>query len=176
MDAAIQAALVPGDLQGAYRSNITREEFCRLMVILVERKTGMAASAYAQSKGKSITDPFTDTDNADILAAHALGIVNGTSATTFNPGGSITRREAASMLARTAGVLDITTSKGQSFHDESDIASWAREGVNFISGLTDPVTGNAVMGGTGNGNFSPLAPYTREQAYLTALRLFHCGA
>lgn len=31
------------------------------------------------------------------------------------------------------------------------------------------------MGGTGDGDFSPLATYTREQAYLTALRLSHCG-
>ena len=176
VDAAIQAALVPEDLQGAYRSNITREEFCRLMVILVERKTGMTASAYAQSRGKTIADPFTDTDNADILAAYALGIVKGTSATTFNPGGSITRQEAAAMLARTAGVLDIAAGKGQSFNDASDIASWAKESVSFVSGLTDPVTGNAVMGGTGNGRFSPLGSYTREQACLTALRLFHCGA
>lgn len=175
VNAAIQAALVPKDLQRAYRNNITREEFCRLMVILVERKTGMTASAYAQNKGKTIADPFTDTDNTDILAAHALGIVKGTSATTFNPGGSITRQEAAAMLARTAGVLDIAAGKGQSFNDASDIAPWAKESVSFVSGLTDPVTRNAVMGGTGNGRFSPLGSYTREQACLTALRLFHCG-
>ena len=79
------------------------------------------------------------------------------------------------MLARTAGVLDIAAGKGQSFNDASDIASWAKESVSFVSGLTDPVTGNAVMGGTGNGRFSPLGFYTREQACLTALRLFHCG-
>ena len=105
----------------------------------------------------------------------ALGIVKGTSETTFAPGGSITRQEAASMLSRTAQVLDMTAGKGQGFHDEAQIASWAKEGVDFTSGLVDPVTGSAVMGGTGNGNFSPLDFYTREQAYITALRLFHCG-
>lgn len=172
---AIQADLIPRDLQRAYRNNITREEFCRLMVILVERKTGMTASEYAQSKGKSITDPFADTDSADILAAYALGIVKGNSDTTFNPEGSITRQEAALMLARTAGVLEIASGEGQSFGDAANIASWAKEGVGVVSGLTDPVTGSAVMGGTGNGCFSPLDPYTREQAYLTVLRLFRCG-
>ena len=45
----------------------------------------------------------------------------------------------------------------------------------FTSGLVDPTTGDRVMGGTGDGDFSPLATYTREQAYLTALRLSHCG-
>ena len=175
VDAAIRSGLVPEDLQTGYQNNITREEFCRLMVVLVEEKTGMSVSVYAIVKGKTITDPFTDTDNADILAAHALGIVNGTSKTTFNPTGSITRQEAASMLSRTAQVLDMTTGKGQSFHDEAQIASWAKEGVAFTSGLTDPTTGSAVMGGTGNGNFSPLDFYTREQAYITSLRLSHCG-
>ena len=175
VDAAIRSGLVPEDLQTGYQNNITREEFCRLMVVLVEKKAGMSVSAYAVVKGKTITDPFTDTDNADILAAHALGIVNGTSETTFNPTGSITRQEAASMLSRTAQVLDMTTGKGQSFNDEAQIASWAKESVAFTSGLMDPITGTAVMGDTGNGNFSPLASYTREQAYITSLRLSHCG-
>ena len=79
------------------------------------------------------------------------------------------------MLSRTAQVLDMTTGKGQSFNDAEDIASWAKEGVAFTSGLVDPTTGSAVMGGTGNGNFSPLDFYTREQAYITSLRLSHCG-
>ena len=175
VDAAIRSGLVPEDLQTGYQNNITREEFCRLMVVLVEKKAGMSVSAYAVVKGKTITDPFTDTDNADILAAHALGIVNGTSKTTFNPTGSITRQEAASILSRTAQVLDMTTGKGQSFNDEAQIASWAKESVAFTSGLMDPITGTAVMGDTGNGNFSPLASYTREQAYITSLRLSHCG-
>lgn len=175
VDAAIRSGLVPEDLQAGYRDNVTREEFCRLMVVLVEKKTGMSVSIYAIVKGKTITDPFTDTDNADVLAAHALGIVNGTSETTFNPGGSITRQEAASMLSRTAQVLDMTTGKGQSFNDEAEIASWAKEGVAFTSGLVDPTTGDRVMGGTGDGDFSPLATYTREQAYITSLRLSHCG-
>ena len=79
------------------------------------------------------------------------------------------------MLSRTAQVLDMTTGKGQSFNDEAQIASWAKESVAFTSGLMDPITGTAVMGDTGNGNFSPLASYTREQAYITSLRLSHCG-
>ena len=35
-------------------------------------------------------------------------------------------------------------------------------------------SGKAVMGGTGENMFSPAAFYTREQAILTALRMFHC--
>lgn len=68
---------------------------------------------------------------------------------------NITRQEAASMLARTAKVLDIPAGKGQSFGDDGDIASWAKEGVDFTSGLTDPATGDRVMGALGMGSSPP---------------------
>lgn len=163
---AIAAGLVPNDLQAAYGSSITREEFCRLMVRLVEQATDKAVTVPSAS-------PFTDTNAPEVLAAHALGIVNGTSETTFTPAGSITRQEAAAMLARTAKALGLTGGQSASFADEGSFASWAAEGIAFVSGLTDPTTGGAVMGGTGNGSFSPTASYSREQAILTALRLFH---
>lgn len=172
---AMYTGLIPYDLQAAYRNDITREEFCRLMVALVEQESGQKISDYLKAKGLSVTDPFTDTDNAAVLAAYALGIVNGTSDTTFSPNGSITRQEAAAMLSRTAKVLGLTTGKGETFADAGQFASWASESISFVSGLADPATGNKVMGGTGNGNFSPLATYTREQAVMTAMRLFNCA-
>ncbi len=164
--AAICGKLVPNDLQGSYAANITREEFCRLMVTLVEERTGRVLPAPAA--------PFADTDSPAVAAAYAAGIVKGTADNTFTPGGSITRQEAAVMLSRTAGVLGLTAGKGERFTDAAGIAPWAVEGVAFTSGLVDSA-GARVMGGTGGGGFSPLASYTREQAILTALRLSRCG-
>lgn len=161
------AGLIPYDLASDYRANITRQEFCRLMMTLVEQVRGTTAEAPA-------ANPFTDTADTDVLKAHRLGIVTGTSATTFSPGGEITRQEAATMLARTAKVLGLEAREGENFADADQVAGWAREGVGFTSGLTDAKSGKKVMGGTGNGNFSPTLTYTREQAYITALRLFHC--
>ena len=164
--AAICGKLVPNDLQGTYTANITREEFCRLMVTLVEKKTGKALPAPAA--------PFTDTQSPAVAAAYKAGIVKGASVTNFDPNGSITRQEAAVMLSRTAGLLGLAAGTGETFADGGSIASWAADGVAFTSGLTDS-TGAKVMGDTGNGAFSPLASYTREQAILTALRLSRCG-
>ena len=164
--AAICGKLVPNDLQGTYTANITREEFCRLMVALVEEKTGTALPAPAA--------PFTDTQSPAVAAAYGAGIVKGTTDTTFTPDGSITRQEAAVMLSRTAGLLGLTAGAGETFTDGGSIALWAADGVVFTSGLVDS-TGAKVMGGTGDGAFSPLASYTREQAILTALRLSRCG-
>lgn len=171
------AHLVPGNLQSAYRKNITRLEFCRLMVRLVEQSTGMDIDSYLQSKNLTVSNPFTDTKDTDILAAYALGIVNGISANKFSPSSSITRQEAATMLARTAKALGLSAGeRSMNFNDAELFATWAVGNISFVSGLTDPTTGNKVMNGTGNGNFSPTSYYTREQAILTALRLFHCVA
>lgn len=173
---ATQAGLVLGDLLSSYTSAITREEFCRLMVKLIEAESGKNIADYVASQSKEISAPFTDTSAQEVKAAYALGIVNGVSATKFNPSGSITRQEAAAMLERTSKLLGITSSgSGLSFTDSGKIASWASGSVAFVSGLTDPTTGGAVMGGVGNGNFGPTGTYTREQAIATTLRLFHCG-
>ena len=78
------------------------------------------------------------------------------------------------MLSRTARVLGIEAGREEKFRDEADIAAWARESVGFVSGLQDRESGRKVMGGTGDGRFSPESAYSREQAVLTALRLFRC--
>lgn len=171
---AMSAHLIPVDLQKYYTENITRLDFCRLMVTLMEQATGKGIDAYLSEKQLVVAHPFTDTNNAAVLAAHALGIVNGTTATTFNPNGSITRQEAATMLSRTAKELGLSAGAGERFNDTTDTPSWAKEGITFISGMIDPVTERRVMGGMGNGIFSPLSNYSREQAYITALRLLNC--
>ncbi len=172
----LAAHLVPVDLQKNYTANITRLEFCRLMVTLVEQTTGKGIDTYLAEKKLSATNSFTDTDNAAVLAARALGIVNGVTDTTFNPNGSITRQEAAAMLSRTAKALGLSSTKtGETFTDTDGLGTWAKDGISFISALTDPTTNNKVMGGTGKGQFSPLSTYSREQAYITALRLLNCA-
>lgn len=170
---ALQASLVPEHLRRDYRQDITREEFCELMVQLVTKHTGKDIDTYLAQQGLKRTNPFADTTNSDVLAAYALGIVKGTSDTTFNPGGHITRQEAATMLARTAKVLSMKATQSVDFADADTFADWSKDSISFISGITDPTNGKKVMEGTGGGNFSPFGTYTREQAILTALRLFH---
>ena len=168
---AICKGVVPFDLQSGYRDAITREDFCRLMTALVEKATGTDINSYVRSKGLTITAPFTDTNTPEVLAAYALGIVKGSGAA-FNPNGSITRQEAAAMLARTARVLGLSAGTPVRFADAGKISSWAVSEVDYISGITDPGTGKQIMGGVGSQRFDPLGSYTREQAIATALRLY----
>ncbi len=173
---AMLGGLIPNDLQGAYRKDITREEFCRLMIALVEQVSGQTIADYLDAQGLTVDAPFTDTDSEAVFAAYTLGIVNGVAEDAFNPDGSITRQEAAVMLSRTAKVLGLTADQGEDFADADSFAPWAADGISFVSGLADPTSGKKVMGGTGEGYFSPTASYSREQAYLTTLRLFNAVA
>ncbi|MCR4962463.1 MAG: S-layer homology domain-containing protein [Firmicutes bacterium] len=87
-------------------------------------------------------------------AAYKYGIVNGRSATVFDPAGTITRQEAAAMVARSANKLcGVQISLNESeiagtlakFGDAAKISDWARENMAFCykEGIMDPSDQNA---------------------------------
>lgn len=90
------------------------------------------------------TDNFTDVKATDWYAsyvgtAYTYGIVYGTTATTFNPNGTITRQEAAVMVARAAKLCGMDTSMDSGairdvlaqFGDYVTTGEWARESLAF---------------------------------------------
>lgn len=172
---AFSKGLVPTLFIGGYNRRITREEFCELMVKLVEQVSTYSIDSYTKLRGLTYQMPFVDTQNSMVGYAATLGIVGGRGAGIFAPEDDISRQEAAVMLMRTAQVLGLTPGEKLDFRDTQNLESWAKEGVDFVSGLVVPSTGSRVMNGTGNGTFSPFETYTREQAILTALALFKCA-
>ena len=170
---AIKENLVPVPLQSLYRRDITRSEFCDLVVQTIQTAQGKEVSDLVREKtGKSLSAwqneyPFTDTSGSNVIAAYALGVVGGRGDGIFDPYTTITRQEAAIMLTHTAEVLglDTSVSGSGSFSDGGQIASWASDAVGYVSQA-------GIMFGTGENNFSPLNTYTREQSYMTILRLF----
>ena len=176
VEAAINKQLVPKDMQNLYAQNINRKDFCYLVTNLITIKTGKNINEILVSNGKTLDySIFSDTNDSTILAANALGIVNGKGNNKFDPNGYITRQEAAVMLQRTANVLGFIVPNGPSvdFADKSAFSSWAVNGIAFASAATDKTNGNKVMGGTGNNNFTPQGTYTRQQAFITMIRLFN---
>ena len=129
----------------------------------VEHMTGKGIDAVLAEQGKS-RDPnaFTDTTDSDILAAFALDITSGVGNDLFNPTGEINREQAAAMIRNTcrAAGMDISNIAPAGFADIGTAAGWAVDGINFVRN-------NGIMSGTGNDNFSPKAPYTREQSIIT---------
>ncbi|MCL2574441.1 MAG: S-layer homology domain-containing protein [Defluviitaleaceae bacterium] len=96
----------------------------------------------------------------------ALGIVQGVGDGNFNPGGTLTREQAAVMLARLADVLGHTLPHANAaFADNSAISPWAIYAVGQMQAAE-------IMGGIGDNMFAPAGLYTREQSIVTILRLF----
>jgi hypothetical protein len=112
-------------------------------------------------------NPFEDTDDENVLTAYALEIVNGKTESSFDPNGAIQRQEAAAMLLRAAKVFKMSAfTKAPYFLDASKISDYARQSIDFVYSI-------GVMKGTGNSLFDPAGSYTREQAYMTVLRLYN---
>lgn len=172
VDAAVAADIVPALLKKQYREKITREEFCTLIMKMINKANDVSDSKALLTKlGKTYTDSFNDTDNADVIAANLIGIVNGRGEGIFDPRSGITRQEAAIMLANAAKVLEIGAGTAPEFADMDKAASWAADYIKYTASIVSS-TGKNVMGGVGDNMFDPLGSYTREQSILTVYRLF----
>ncbi len=168
VDEARTKNLIVAEADQNYQDFITRELFCKLVVRMVEQQNGAPVEI-------TITNPFTDTTNLEIIKAYQLGIVKGISETQFAPNNLITRQEVAIMMMRAFRVLD--QMKGTSytqnvnisglvFNDESSIASWAVQDVKeaFVLGI---------IKGVGDNTMNPLGNTTIEQSILLSVRLFN---
>jgi len=154
---AISLGLVPQNLQNNYTANTTRAEFAALAVALFERGTGWEITQRAN---------FNDTNDINVQKMGGLGVVTGVGGGNFNPNGTVTRQEAAVMLARLAHAMAIILPEANpTFADNAQIASWATGHVGQIQAA-------GIMGGVGNNQFNPTGNFTIEQSIITMLRLF----
>ena len=93
------------------------------------------------------TNNFTDVKTGAWYApyvgtAYTYGIVNGKTATSFDPNGTITRQEAAAMVTRAAKLCGMDTELETyeilnvlaQFGDYMSIGEWARESMAFCYG------------------------------------------
>ena len=160
---AIGKGFVRGELQNNYSNVITRAEFCRMAIAWVEFAAGKDIDAILSERGlQRDTDAFTDTNDADILAAFALGITNGTGDNKFSPDSEFSREQAAAMIANTCKAVgaDAADPPPSGFTDLETAAEWALSGINFVRA-------HGIMQGTGDDRFSPKTVFTREQSIVT---------
>lgn len=154
--------LTTDKLLGNYRANITREEFCEIVLKLYESLSGTAAMPYSPN-------PFTDTTNPQILKAYNLGIVNGKSLNHFEPNSSATRAEISTMLLRAVKKLypslSIDIANAIVFADESLIPAFSFEAVKYFNS-------QGIINGVGNNKFAPTISMNREQAIALIKRIY----
>ncbi|MCL2463337.1 MAG: hypothetical protein FWF44_11775, partial [Defluviitaleaceae bacterium] len=132
--------LIPDSLKSADLTKpITRAEFAAVSVKLYENLTGKTATPAA-------INPFTDTNDTDVLKAYNVGITAGTSATTFDPNVILDREQAATMLTRvlkaayisgwtlaTDGNFTLNFTQPAKFADDAKISEWAKPSVYFAA-------------------------------------------
>ncbi len=169
---AIEKNLIPAYLQNSYFENITREDFAELIMKALEEVTGKDTESLLYERcgieGIDIynNNPFKDTNKKAVIAAHKLGIINGVSDVSFAPKNNISRQDAAALIMRAAKLIkgDIAVTES-AFADNAAVADYAKQAVSYVTTLK-------IMNGVGENKFDPTATYTREQAYITILRLF----
>jgi len=155
---AVGLGLVPQNLQAQYTQATTRAEFASLAVALHEAVTGREITERAT---------FDDTSDINVQKMAGLGVVNGVGGGNFNPNGTITREQAAVMLARLAEAIgQPLPASAPTFADNAGLSSWAVDGVGQIQAA-------GIMTGVGDNTFVPQDPYTREASIITILRLFN---
>lgn len=162
---ALNDNLLDLDLLGNdYTKNISRLQFCSVVVRLAEEMTGKTITPAA-------ANTFTDTNSPYVLKAYAAGITSGTSATTFSPDATLNRQQMATFLYRTLRYIEKNsdykytsyTSKLANYADNAQIESWAVESMAFMNALD-------LIKGTSDTTLSPNNKCTIEQAIAVAER------
>lgn len=174
VSAAQGASLEPESLAAlSATEDITREEFCSVALRLYTTVTSKKVAAGTQS-------PFSDTQSAEVAAAHELGLMNGRGEGIFDPKGQITRQELCKTLDNLHGVAGLERSQIDPeamavYTDHGEVAAWAQDSVTYmlqnevlrgVSCTQDDETGEAEKVVV----ISPEGSTTREQALLMGLR------
>jgi len=137
-----------------FTDNITREEFCELVVNLYEKTIG---------KSIAIISPvvFDDTTNIAIAKAYEIGIVSGYGDGRFGPSDEITREQLMTMFYRLLTKLDakyaIEVHPPLSFVDSSFVSVWAIEGAKSLVAYE-------LINGVGDNRLAPQQQATIEQS------------
>ena len=106
-----------------------------------------------------ITNKFTDNKQGQyyynaVLWASNMGIVNGATATTFDPNGNVTREQLATMLYRYAGSPAVSGSLP--FSDAGSVSDYAQNALIWA-------TQNGILNGYADGRVVPAANSQRSQ-------------
>lgn len=145
-----------GDIGGnmAPTRSITRAEFVTMM---------NRAYGYKKMGGHPFTDvKLTSWYNDDIDIGYNIGYFKGTSPTTASPNDTLTREQAAVLLARNM-MLQPTVGETLGFSDSRSLSEWSR-------GLVGAAAENGIISGYDDGSFQPFRNITRGEVAAMLVR------
>ena len=163
---AREYGLIPNNLYFSFTANITRLEFCQLIMALYTKIT-------TEPEKMNLPPAFSDTNNISVLNAYELGIVRGVGDGYFNPGAAITRQEMAVMIFNAINAISVATgqdilyrsSTALTFADSALAADWAVEAIRNLRN-------NEIMLGDNLNRFNPLDNTTKEMAFILINRIY----
>lgn len=148
---AASAGIVHGYGDGTFKpsNNVTRAEFAIMLVGMLKADTGAYAGVIA------FPDCANLYDSAKAAVAYCAdkGYISGYTDGSFKPNASITRQEAASVVAR---ALSLTGTPATEFKDAGKISSWAKAAANACKA-------SGIFSGDEKGNFNPTKNITRAE-------------
>ena len=121
--------LLPNRVKGNYQRDITREEFCSLVVRLYQVIAGVELDNIN-------IKPFVDTNNPDVLKAYDLGIINGIGNSRFAPEEPVNREQIATMFFRMLSVIDediFYQNYRFPFKDIGATSDWSMNAIGFMN-------------------------------------------
>lgn len=158
---AINSNVVPVEIQGDYQKNITREEFCHMIMKVYVEMGG----TYPSNKA----NPFVDTDDTDFIAANMLGIINGKGGGMAKPNDQLTREEMCVMMYRMLDhfyyVKEADKYWMEAYSDASSVSSWALDSVMFFNS-------QGIYNGVGESKLDPKGKLTREVSIVLVERMY----
>ncbi len=136
IEALITRGIINGMTDTTYQpdTTMTRAQFATIVV----KALGLTPKTVSVFKDVAAKEWYA----AYVGTAYTYGIVNGKTDTTFDPNGTITRQEAAAMVARAAKLCGMDTTLENyeilnvlaQFGDYADVSEWARESTAFCYG------------------------------------------
>lgn len=161
--AAMDQGLVPLSLWKDMTKGITRAAVSCLFARLLEQATGKPVATLLQERGLTEDSAaFTDTQDPDVLALSALGILNGVGNGRFDPNGPLRRGQIAAIVNRIARLLgEDTTGYTHTFTDVSGMWVDNELGWPYQTGIIQ---------GTDNNSFNPNGTLSMEATILVAYR------
>lgn len=165
---------IPRTLGGNLKTGITRAEFAQTAVFFLAAQfrvdyTSLVSPQFGIGP-ETLDDPFADVSDYYVNVAYAYGVIAGRGNGIFDPDSLITREEAAKILMNTYRAYastepDEPEAEALRFADGDAVSEWARADVQTVSGW-------GVMNGVSATEFDPKGTYTREQCFVTFLRLW----
>ena len=168
-DANTSGLLTAGASRDFHRS-LTRDEFCELVVLMVERTLGRSLPVPS-------TNPFVD--DVEPISVHALkawnyGIILGVTTTRFAPSDPVLREQLCAMMIRAIRGMERDLNRSLlspgidtlPYRDAAQIRPYAVESVRLAYT-------NGIMHGDTAGNFNPRSNISSQECVAVIIRSFN---